>query len=127
MSINQEMEEKTQILKKKILLCAGYFKKKVFQLQKDSFLQKELSLYSKKEFPKEDKSLTEANLQIKKLQQSIEKMEVKSLQYKDQEQKLAELQWENELLKKRLELRGDASEHSQSKIELSEDNEPHSD
>lgn len=33
------------------------------------------------------------------------------------------MQWENDLLKKRLELRGDSSEQSNSKIELSEDNE----
>lgn len=43
------------------------------------------------------------------------------------ESKIAELQWENELLKKRLELRGSSSEQSNSKIELSEDNELNND
>lgn len=47
-SINHELEEKFESLRNKMALLKTGFKQKIFLLEKNNFLQKELSLYSKK-------------------------------------------------------------------------------
>lgn len=44
-SVNSELEEKIQQVYKKLLICKEVFKKKLFQMEKKNFLEKEMNIY----------------------------------------------------------------------------------